>query len=166
MKHTNIIEELWVGLRWLTPLSTIFPLYRSDHFHWWRRQVTDTLYHITLYRVHLALGGFELATCVVIGTDCMGSYYSNNYMITNTERSRDFKWRHFWLSMRTVSLTVAPHRSFSNNNLSVPIYYLVLIVRFFFLAQIPRRLKFNVLKSQLVVFLVHVVITQFRFHAE
>ena len=35
MKHTNIIEGLWVGLWWLTPLSTIFPLYRCGHFHWW-----------------------------------------------------------------------------------------------------------------------------------
>jgi hypothetical protein len=39
-------------------------------------QATGKLYHIMLYTSQLA--GFELTTLVVIGTDCIGSYKSDD----------------------------------------------------------------------------------------
>ena len=44
----------------------------------------DKLYHIMLYWIHLDWAGFELATLVVIGTNCTSRYKSNYHTITTT----------------------------------------------------------------------------------
>jgi hypothetical protein len=50
-------------------------LYCGSQFYWKTtnlQKVTDKLYHIKLYQVHIALMGFELTTLVMTGTDHIG----------------------------------------------------------------------------------------------
>ena len=70
LKYTMYNLGLELGLWRLTPPSTIFQLYHGSQFYWWRKpeyldkttdlsQVTDKLYHIMSYQVHLAMSRIQ-----------------------------------------------------------------------------------------------------------
>ena len=129
MTSSNIFWSLFVCLFvwWcLRPHSTIFQLYRGSQFYWWRKseylekttglpQVTDKLYHIMLYQVHLAWARFELTTIVVVVG--IGSYKFNFHKITIMTAPCDlFKYFFiFWrLYLMSVMFTVCAKNILTN----------------------------------------------------
>ena len=64
----NIISV--ISWRSVLLVEEIGEIHRPIASHW-------QIYHTILYRVHLAMSGFELTTLVVIDTDCISSCKSN-----------------------------------------------------------------------------------------
>ena len=79
----------------LTPLSTIFHLYRAGQFRWRRKpqymkkatdmpQITDKLYQSCCIKYTSPWAVFKLTTLVLRGTDCTGNPKSNYHTFTIT----------------------------------------------------------------------------------
>ena len=83
-------------------------------------QVTDNLYHIMLYRVHLVSARFELSMLVVVDTVYKASYKSN---------------------YRTITTTIATVRIFQLNKFSCTLYLQYAFVLLCFCYIVSRSLN-------------------------
>ena len=104
----------------LKPLSSIFQLYPGGYVYWWKKpeypektsnllQITDKLYHIMLYRVHLPWVGFELTKIGVIGNDCIGSTIRSRLrrpLIKNMFFLLQMDRMNYWMKVLTILVIV------------------------------------------------------------
>ena len=88
----NIGVISWRSVLLLEEIGVPGENHRPVSSHW-------KIYHIMLYRVYLAIAGFELTTLVVIGTDWIASCKSYNHTVKTTmaPRSRIDLWSQVYI---------------------------------------------------------------------